>query len=96
MAWDFIAFATANAENALAWNMTSGTIPALREVVEDAAYSEQLLEALPWLDANLPLLQHGSYIGHMPDRDLLFYDIIYPYILDTLQGLMTVDEALGS
>jgi len=30
----------------------------------------------------------------MPDRDLVFYDIVYPYILDTLQGVMSVDEAL--
>ena len=94
VAWDFVAFATANADNALAWNLQSGTIPALREVVENETYSAPLLEALPWLDANLPLLQYGSYIGQMPDRDLVFYDIIYPYILDTLQGLMTVDEAL--
>jgi multiple sugar transport system substrate-binding protein len=94
VAWDFVAFATANAENALAWNLRSGTIPALRAVVEDEASNAQLLEALPWLEANLPLLQYGSYIGAMPDRDLVFYDIIYPYILDTLQGLMTVDEAL--
>ena len=94
VAWDFIAFATANAENALSWNIGSGTIPALREVAEDEAYSAQLLEALPWLNANLPLLQYGDYIGRMADRDLVFYDIIYPYILDTLQGLMSVDEAL--
>jgi len=94
VAWDFVAFATANADNALAWNLQSGTIPALREVVENETYGATLLEALPWLEANLPLLQYGSYIGQMPDRDLVFYDIIYPYILDTLQGLMTVDEAL--
>ena len=94
VAWDFVAFATANAENALQWNITSGTIPALREVVDNEESNAALLEALPWLEANLPLLQYGSYIGEMPDRDLVFYDIIYPYILDTLQGLMTVDDAL--
>jgi multiple sugar transport system substrate-binding protein len=94
VAWDFVAFATANPENALQWNITSGTIPALREVVENEESNAALLEALPWLEANLPLLQYGTYIGEMPDRDLVFYDIIYPYILDTLQGLMTVDEAL--
>ena len=83
-----------NPENALGWNITSGTIPALRVLAEDETYSAPLLEALPWLENVLPLLQYGSYIGIMPDRDLVFYDIIYPYILDTLQGLMTVDEAL--
>jgi multiple sugar transport system substrate-binding protein len=94
IAWDFIAFAAANADNALGWNTTSGTIPALREVVENEDTQAALLAELPWLEANLPLLQYGSYIGEMPDRDLVFYDIIYPYILDTLQGLMSVDEAL--
>ena len=93
-AWDFVQFAAANPENALGWNITSGTIPALRVLAEDETYSAQLLEALPWLENVLPLLQYGSFIGNIPDRDLVFYDIIYPYILDTLQGLMTVDEAL--
>lgn len=94
VAWDFVAFAADNAENALGWNLQSGTIPALRAIVEDEALSATLLAELPWLEANLPLLQYGDNIGQMPDRDLVFYDIIYPYILDTLQGLMTVDEAL--
>lgn len=94
VAWDFVAFATANADNALSWNTTSGTIPALREVVEDEAMQAQLLEALPWLEANLPLLQYGRYIGEMPDRDLVFYDILYPYILDMLQGLESIDNTL--
>jgi hypothetical protein len=30
----------------------------------------------------------------MPDGNLVFYEIVYPYILDTLQGVMSVDEAL--
>lgn len=94
VAWDFLAFAAANADNALSWNIGSGTIPALSTIVETEASNAALLEALPWLEANLPLLQYGSYIGAMPDRDLVFYDIIYPYILDTLQGLMSVDDAL--
>ena len=94
VAWDFVQFAAANAENALGWNMTSGTIPALRVLVEDDMYSAQLLDALPWLEPVLPELQYGSYIGGMPDRDLVFYDIIYPTILDMLQGLLTVEDAM--
>jgi multiple sugar transport system substrate-binding protein len=93
-AWDFVQFAAANPQNALGWNITSGTIPALRVLAEDETYNAQLLDALPWLESVLPLLPYGSFIGNIPDRDLVFYDIIYPYILDTLQGLMTVDEAL--
>ena len=94
VAWDFVAFAAANAENALMWNQTSVTIPALKVLVEDEASRTALLESAPWLEEVLPLLESGHYIGDMPDRDLVFYDIIYPYILDTLQGVMTVDEAL--
>lgn len=95
VAWDFVQFAAANADNALGWNITSGTIPALRELVEDDTYRASLLEALPWLEAVLPELPYGQYIGEMPDRDLVFYDIIYPTILDTLQGLLSVDDAVA-
>jgi multiple sugar transport system substrate-binding protein len=94
VAWDFLQFAAANNENALQWNRTSHTIPALKELVENEEYSSQVLEDAPWLEAVFPLLPSGQYIGDMPDRDLVFYDIIYPYILDTLQGVMSVDEAL--
>ena len=92
VAWDFVQFATANADNALLFNTTTGTIPALREVAEDEGYRAQLLEASPQLATVLPLLPYGSYIGNMPDRDLVFYDIVYPYILDMLQGLMSVED----
>jgi hypothetical protein len=63
-------------------------------VVETDESRDALLAELPWLEANLPLLQYGSYIGEMPDRDLVLYDIIYPYILEALQGVMSVDETL--
>ena len=94
VAWDFVAFAAANAENALSWNQHTVTIPALTSLIEDEASRTALLESAPQLEQVLPLLASGHYIGDMPDRDLVFYDIIYPYILDTLQGVMSVDEAL--
>jgi multiple sugar transport system substrate-binding protein len=94
VAWDFVKFAAANPENALQWNLTSHTIPALRSLVEDEANRDVILADAPWLTDVFPLLAYGHYIGDMPDRDLVFYEIIYPYILDTLQGVMTVDEAL--
>ena len=92
VAWDFVQFATTNADNALLFNTTTGTIPALREVAENEDYRAQLLAASPQLETVLPLLPYGSYIGDMPDRDLVFYDIVYPYILDMLQGLMSVED----
>jgi multiple sugar transport system substrate-binding protein len=94
-AWDFIQFATANADNALMFNTASGTIPALRELVDKEEYKAQLLEANPALDAVLPQLAYGTYIGEMPDRDLVFYSIIYPNVLDMLQGVQSVDDALA-
>lgn len=94
VAWDFVKFAAANADNALMWNQTSHTIPALRSLIENEASRETILANAPWLEAVFPLLPYGRYIGDMPDRDLVFYDIIYPYILDMLQGGMSIDEAL--
>jgi multiple sugar transport system substrate-binding protein len=94
IAWDFVQFAAANTENALMWNQTSHTIPALKALVEEEEYSSAILEGAPWLESVFPLLPYGQYIGDMPDRDLVFYDIVYPYVLDTLQGVMSVDEAL--
>jgi multiple sugar transport system substrate-binding protein len=95
VAWDFVQFVTANADNALGWNNASSTIPALKELVENDDYKAQLLEAQPWLEAVLPILPYGQYIGDMPDRDLVFYDIVYPYILEALQGLSSVDDTLA-
>jgi multiple sugar transport system substrate-binding protein len=94
VAWDFVRFAAAEGENALGWNQASHTIPALRSLVEDEASRDAILADAPWLEAVFPLLSSGRFIGDMPDRDLVFYDIVYPYILDTLQGVMSVDEAL--
>lgn len=92
IAWDFAKFATTDPDRALAWNITSSTIPSLRQLVEDESYRARLLEGEPWLAAVLPTLKYGRYIGQMPDRDKAMYEIIYPYILDMLQGNMTVDE----
>jgi multiple sugar transport system substrate-binding protein len=94
VAWDFLKFAAENPDNALGWNVTSHTIPALRSLVEGEESRNAILADAPWLDSVFPLLPSGRYIGDMPDRDLVFYDIVYPYILDTLQGVMSVDEAL--
>lgn len=94
VAWDFIQFATTAPELALQWNITSGTIPALRELVESDMYKEQLLAEFPWVAPDLPILQYGQYVGQIPDRDLFVVEILYPNILDMLQGLQSVDDAL--
>jgi multiple sugar transport system substrate-binding protein len=90
IAWDFVKFATTNADNALQWNLASGTIPALPNVAESADIASEM----PWVATALEILPYGSYLGNMPDRDLVVYDIVYPHLLNTLQGLETIDEAL--
>ena len=90
IAWEFVKFATANADNAKIYNVASGTVPALKSVADDPA----LLDELPWIAADLPILQYGRFIGPLPDRDLFWYDIVYPHVLGVLQDTETIDEAL--
>ena len=90
MAFEFVKFATTDPENALLWNVTTGTIPAVKEVAADPA----LLEAAPWFEASLEVLDDGRYVGALPDRDLIWYEIVYPHILGVLQDTESIDEAL--
>lgn len=92
VAWDFIKFATTDTKNALAWNLASGTIPAMPAVAKSAEIAAQE----PWVVKALAILPYGQYLGNMPDRDLVMYEIIYPHILEALQGVKTVDEALAA
>ncbi len=90
IAWDFVKFVTANPGNATQWNIASGTIPAMPAVAE----STEIAEAMPWIPKALDILPFGQYLGNMPDRDLVMYEIIYPHILNALQGVETIDQAL--
>jgi len=90
VAWDFAKFVAANTDNALQWNITSSTLPAIPEVAE----ADELAEAMPFIVGELTQLPYGNYLGSMPDRDLVVYEIVYPHILNALQGVETVDEAL--
>jgi multiple sugar transport system substrate-binding protein len=90
MAFEFVKFATADAENAKTWNIMTGTIPALKDVAADPS----VLEQNPWFDASLKVLDYGSYVGPLPDRDKFWYQIVYKHILAALQGSETVDQAL--
>jgi hypothetical protein len=42
----------------------------------------------------MAIFEYGEFMGPLPDRDLLFFDIILPHVDAALQGLETVDEAL--
>jgi multiple sugar transport system substrate-binding protein len=90
IAWDFVKFVTADAANATQWNIASGTIPAMTAV----AHSAEIASVMPWVPKALDLLPFGQYLGNMPDRDLVVYEIIYPHLLNALQGVETVDQAL--
>jgi multiple sugar transport system substrate-binding protein len=90
VAWDFIKFVTTDPANATAWNIASGTIPAMPVVAQSA----EIGTAMPWVPKALDILPFGEYMGSMPDRDLVMYEIIYPHILNALQGVETVDQAI--
>lgn len=93
-AWAFVAYVTLNAENAAEWNSASGTLPALKSNAEGAA-KDALVADFPHFEPFFDLLQYGQYVGHMPDRDLVWYDITYPHILNVLQGNESIDDALA-
>jgi multiple sugar transport system substrate-binding protein len=92
-AWDFISFAALDAENAAEWNSASGTLPALKANAEGAG-RDALVAEFPHFEPWFPLLESGHYVGNLPDRDLLWYDIAYPHLLNALQGAESIDEAL--
>lgn len=94
-AWDFIAFATLELENAADFNVATGTLPALKANTEGGT-RDRLVTAFPHFETWLPLLENARFVGSMRDRDLLFYDIAYPHILAALDGSETIDEALAS
>ncbi len=94
-AWAFVQYAALDAENALEWNAAAGTLPALRANAEgDAATT--LVEGFPQFGPFLDILGSGQFVGELPDRDLLWYDITYPHILSALQGNESIDDALAA
>ena len=92
-AWDFISFVALDPENAAQWNIASGTLPALKANATGAA-SESLLAEFPYFEPFLKILEFGKHEGHFPDRDLVWYEITYPRILNFLQGNATAEETL--
>ena len=95
VAWDFISYVTQNADNALQWNLSTGTLPALKENVEGDA-RDQLVAEASYTEPFLDILADAQYLGSLPDRDRLFYKIIVPNVLEALSGKVTVDEALSA
>ena len=92
LAWKLAAYLGADQANALYFNSISATIPAVKAVAEDSKY----LEAAPFASAVLPILSAGAYQGYLTDPDQLAYEIVYPTILDAIQGNQTAEEAANS
>ncbi len=92
-AWDFVSYVALNAANATQWNIASGTLPALKANASGGA-GEKLMAEFPYFEPFLKILEYGQHEGHFPDRDLVWYEITYPRVLNFLQGNMSVDETL--
>lgn len=88
VAWKLAAFLGADQANVLAFNSTSGTVPAMKAVAADP----KLLESAPFIAATLPLLDAGQYQGNLTDPDQLAYEIVYPNILAAIQGSQSAQE----
>ncbi len=93
VAWDFVQFVTMNADNALQWNLATGTLPALSANTEGTA-KEKLVGEFPYFEPFLEILPYGEYEGAFPDRDFVWYEVTYPEVLNFLQGNQTAEETL--
>jgi multiple sugar transport system substrate-binding protein len=94
--WDFVKYAATDPQAALGWNIASGTLPSLRQLVEDEQNLQAFLDPQPWVAPFIEIFPYGKFIGHLPDRDLLFYNITLPHIIAAMLGLETIDEALAA
>jgi ABC-type glycerol-3-phosphate transport system substrate-binding protein len=92
-AWDFIKYAALDPENAVQWNLASGTLPALKANATGGA-RDQLVSEFPHFGPFLDILEFAQPEGAFPDRDLVWYEITYPRIINFLQGNVTIDETL--
>jgi multiple sugar transport system substrate-binding protein len=94
-AWDFIAYVALDSENAVQWNLASGTLPALRSNATGAG-ADNLVAEFPYFAPFLDILEYGRYEGQFPDRDFVWYEVGYPQILNFLQGNAGLEETLQS
>jgi multiple sugar transport system substrate-binding protein len=92
-AWDFIKFVALDPANAIQWNLASGTLPALKVNATGDAH-DQLVAEFPHFGPFLDILQYAQNEGAFPDRDLIWYDITYPRILEFLQGNASAQDTL--
>ena len=92
-AWMLQNYLTVNRANALKFNQISGTVPALKELVDNPA---EILAVAPYMQPILKLLPYGQYLGNVTDRDQLFYEIIAKNLTDALNGTVTPEQAAAN
>ena len=92
-AWDFVKFVTLDADNAVEWNLASGTLPALVDNIT-GANAETLVGEFPYFEPFLGILEYGQNEGQFPDRDFVWYEVTYPDVLNFLQGNSTAEGTL--
>ena len=92
-AWDFVKFVTLDANNAVEWNLASGSLPALEENIT-GANADTLVAEFPYFEPFLGILEYGQNEGQFPDRDFVWYEVAYPDVLNFLQGNATAEETL--
>jgi multiple sugar transport system substrate-binding protein len=92
-AWDFVKFVTLDNQNAIEWNLASGTLPALEGNIS-GANADALIAEFPYFEPFLGILEYGQYEGQFTDRDFVWYEVTYPTVLNFLQGNATIEETL--
>jgi multiple sugar transport system substrate-binding protein len=91
--WKLVQYMTAERANALKFNQISGTIPAMKSIVEQP---DEILAVEPWIKPTFALLPYGAYLGNVTDRDQLFYEIIAKNLTDALSGTVTPEQAAAA
>ncbi len=89
LAWKLAAHLSADEANALAFATATSSIPAYKSV----ATNPELVAAVPALASVIPILDKGNYQGNVVDTGILEFEIVYPNILDAIQGFQTAEEA---
>lgn len=90
VAWDFVKFMN-NKDNDRYWNITTSTIPARTDLVNDATF----LQSSPLLKPTLSILKYGRWIGPLLNR-AAFFDGSTRYIEKVFNNSMTIPDALKS
>ncbi len=87
-AWECAKFWTVDQANARAWNVGTGTVPALKVIAADPT----LLKDMDWLGPSLKVLPYGRYVGQLQDRDYVWYNVVQTRLIEALQAKMTAKE----